>query len=196
MTELACVRTSEREKLIRALVEDGDKLWATNNGENMLNAILAWKFAEKYSPKDPGILERVQRGVSPEVAERDRPKEDGAKLTGETLDRIASAPISALKEFSPQTLQLDLVNLRMLLDRNLVGTRRVMSGSFTRDGAQVVLQFFVNKPSYSLKDLRSKFGPPVAENSSGGQMVLVYGRFAAFCGEAGDVVLVAFKPFE
>ncbi len=192
LAQQGCAQTSEREKLIRALVEDGDKLWASNNAATKLNGKLAWSFAEKYSPNDRGIQERVKRGVDSKEYERDKPNEDVSKLTSDIVRSISLEEA----DFSPQTPQLDLVNLRMLLDKNSVGSREAFGVSFSRNGTQVAVSIFLRKPSYSLKDVRSKFGPPSAEQSDGRQVVLVYGRFVVFSKPAGEVLAVAFKPFE
>jgi len=89
-------QTSEREKLIRAFVEDGDKLWASNNAAIKLNGKLAWSFAEKYSPNDPGIQERVKHGRKHRST---RNRDDGRgtpQTTGTLLARLV-VPISLSK---------------------------------------------------------------------------------------------------
>jgi len=172
-----------REELIAALVARGEKAFARNRQ----SAQWAYRFAALYAPNDPQIAAKRKAiggwefsASNAEIARMQR--------------AIRHTRPEDFQAWPASTAEMELVELRMLLDSQLVGRLRYTQPTFQRTGSTAIL--FLSKPTRTLAQVRSMYGKPSAqEKRKGGVIVLTYGRFRLIAEKSGKVAGVFFRRF-
>lgn len=168
--------SNERDRLIWALVTMGDEASAKDRREGQW----AYDFALFYAPKDEGIAARLKsiggRHFSASNAEIDQ-----------VSNAVRQVLLQDFRSWPQPTPEMDLVELRMLLDQRLVGALR-----YTRSPEIPSTRIFVSRPTLTVGEVQNAFGTPSEEKSRQGRSILTYGRIRLYAADTGSVQGVFF----
>lgn len=183
---------NDRGQLIGQLVEKGDQ--SVSKDRDI--AYSAYRFAAFYAPKDEAITAKL------------KPKEKWlvgmAPITDSLTSRVSAFVYPNYRDPAASTPEMDIVNLRMLLDERLVGKMYYVVFSF--QGGRLGATFppndtaspgirevcvFTSEPQLSLSQIKEIYGKPSEDLGR----ILIYGRFTLVGDETNQLRLVLFPLF-
>jgi len=179
------IPSTPREELVWQLVERGDQLLSTNKK----HAYYAYAFAAVYAPDEPSVTERAkEKGVDysdgffpPDTVEA------GDMLRG--IQAAKAVPPESLTDWPDTTPTMEITELRILVERRLVGDLNVGSASqqtpFGQGGNAYV---FTAKPELTISEVLAQFGEPTADTRVEKGRFLTYGRIRIVAGASSDKV--------
>jgi hypothetical protein len=213
--------SNQRQQLITALVQRGDSVLRP---ADRATAYGAYRFAAHFAPQDTTIAAKLSHrtwtvdrsAISRFAAPHDtatRPQIIAIRDFS-VIPNIDSAVDRYLAVAGPRTegafpvasSEMDLVNLRMLLDRRLVGdlsyacrergADKFLFATYPPDDSAKVgtpekLCMFTSEPRVLLSEVRQIYGKPSVE----GEAVVTYGILRLAADANGQVRLVLFPPF-
>jgi hypothetical protein len=179
VTYLACQAKGQpgnhRQALIDRLVEKGDAA-ATN--EDFVTATLFYLFASKYAPTDESISEKVKASLK--IAPHGTPCANDSNSTSNFDNAMSLMNHAAIVSDWPQsTPEMQLAELRMLLDERIVGGFRswpllIQEKEKKRTTA---LRVFCTRPTITLDQIVEEYGQPsLREEGHDGWHTLTYGH--------------------
>jgi hypothetical protein len=176
---------AQRTQLVEQLVLKGDNL----RQRNKESARAAYLLARHLAGGD-SASKSVKAPIEEKIAALGSQTKDLLAFMGrmqEAVDAVEST--SDFADFPKRTLESDVVNLRMLLDDDLIPDP--LFSEIQMPGVRCNL--ILRKPTLTMKQVREIYGVPTAEHSmkSGGE-VLTYGMFRIFGNNAGQAVTVVF----
>jgi hypothetical protein len=172
---------AKAEKLIADLVAIGDAAFA----KDKQSAQWAYSFAALFAPKDPDIKKKKEAvgdwAFNASSAERSQMDSALSHLSADNW-----------KPWSDSNPEMVTVELRMLLDKQLVGDLHY--ADFRKAGVWGLV--FVAKPTLTISEMIDRYGKPSAETKGGDGSVLVsFGRFRLVVDKSGHVAGVFFRRF-
>jgi hypothetical protein len=175
-------KAPDRNQLTAELIAKGEKLKESDKEA----ARTAFNFARLYAAADKTAEVQVQLKALGEP-----PKGFTDPEIMRIHDAIYWTTAAYYSNYPPRAAAMDLTNLRMLLDEELVGNLRSLTGR-TPLGA---FAFFRNYSKLTLAEVRRKYGPPTTEvQDQNGQEILTYGVLRVVGKFDGTVAVVMFAP--
>lgn len=159
-----------RAELLAALVEKGDAAARDEKDLKHLRSRWAYTFASLFDPDNREVAGKL-KALGGQVTRAESKDVEGANDAGMRFSIAMISGISGvnlqrlLGSFPKLTPEMQLVNLRMLLDDRLVGDLAYTPWQIG-EGSSRSLLVFIKQPSISPNELRSTYGEPSAENMS------------------------------
>lgn len=163
-----------RTALIQALVASGD---AAPEGDRHF----AYQMALRYAPNDSSIKDKLS-GPTNFNASNEELKQMQSAIFDSHSDDYGNWP--------EPTAEMESTELRILVDRKLVGNLRSSSASIQGKTALLML----HAPQRTVADVLSEYGTPSADQTRGDIRILTYGRIRLLGNAAGEVQTVLVKP--
>ena len=177
----------ERDKLLAQLIAEGDKAFATDPKSAL--AYNAYSFASRYAQEDKRVKDKLRAMTKP-----DGSVTANAKRFSDIFSQSHSASFAAWQPEAGESVEA--TELRLLLNRDLVGDLRTGTSSFNLEGRTVQMNFFLHKPGGTVEQVRKELGKPSSEmKHKGGDYSLTYGRFRINVQESGKIVGVLYVPY-
>ncbi|HUU30794.1 MAG TPA: hypothetical protein VMY69_01685 [Phycisphaerae bacterium] len=172
--------TTDHRQLVAALVARGEAA----GGQDPQEAQWAYFFAARYAPDDAQI-----RGKAGALGWRFAATEAELAAMGAHVLNLRE---EFCRDWPDPVPQMEIVELRMLLDEQLVGNLRF--SNFTFQEAGETARMFLSKPTLSAAQVREIYGKPSAEKEyPDGDLLLTYGRLRLVVLKGGEVATVLFR---
>jgi len=187
--------TVTKEQMITKLVEKGDRA-LPNDRET---AYAAYRFAFFYAPRDSSIRAKYDAAKNSPI---------GLVANLQQMNDLLKNMVSSedVRDFPASTPEMDLVNLRMLIDTALVGNlsytiysarQRALFATFPphdsgNNSEEVCV--FTSGDLYPLDEVRQLYGNPSTEVNGPAKSTWTYGRFRLIA-DGKNVRLILFPLF-
>jgi hypothetical protein len=189
VTLLGCAsQPKDRAELLALLVKKGD--------ENPKTAWYPYSLAVRFAPQDQAIDAKFNGAGGWKAARRYTTaiNDDGLlgenfneimKRTGEVVGACSTSDLQAA--FPTPTAEMELTNLKMLMDEKLVGDLRYTSlaGQEVESKQPFAVFLFLANPGRTTEDIVKIHGEPQEKRSNS---VLTYGRIRIIGDKAGQVI--------
>jgi len=161
---------ADRATLVKELIARGDD--ATENEKHF-----AYQLALRYAPDDEAIKSKLTGPKGFSMSDAQLKKLDLA---------ISKTTPDDYRGWAKPTPEMEVTELRLLLDKQLAGNLSYMSASV--QGMKALL--LVSDPDRTVEEVISMYGPPTNDKTRRGTRILTYGRIRLIDDSKGKVILV------